>query len=461
MAYKVYYGTLRTSSTDSRYYNWVSRTLFYDTSNLNDSNDTLYVSEPVLNMEANQAGSFECSVPRTNVCWGNLSLYKTVVEIEEDGEIIWQGRVTEITLDFDLNKKIHCEGELAYLNDAGVAINWSDFAEADNGIVAYHPQTMFDACCGSSIDSDGKAIYAACQGYGKDDDIGDQIVESIGWLEVELFTADTGDSVADIAYTNAWDALTSSFLNGVMAKVSNLTYIKLNRIHDSNGYMRRILPVVYTPETVVGAPAQNPDMFPGSYFVGIMQLPVCTQTVEYGKNLTDISITHKCDNLVTETTAFGYEKKGWWIFGTTNAISGTYSNSELINKYGVFQKYFSVDGTDSTTESLAVAAAMGLWNVDINEDLEIECKAIDLADAGEASEHLGLLKITHIISEPHNIDKWLVCTKVMIPLDDPTRKEYTFGQKTTRLTRSQAIHASVTDRAYDMSKSTKSYVTTS
>lgn len=460
MAYKVYYGTLATSSTDSRYYRWMRRTLFYDTAALNATNDTMYIVNPVLNLEANQAGSFEADIPKGNLCWGNLSLYKTVIEIEEDGEVIWQGRVTEITLDFDLNKHIYCEGELAYLNDAGSQINWADYSSTSDGIVGYVPMSMFADCCGSNIDSDGKSIYAMPQGYAPDDPIEDQMIEGIGWGFIEFYTLDSGNAVNDIAYTTAWDALQSSFIDGIMNKVSNMLYIKLNRIHDENGYMRRIMPVVYSPTDKTG-PIQNDTLFPGSYYVGALQLPVCTQTVEYGKNLTDISVTQKVNNLVTEATAFGYEKKGWWIFGTTDAISGTFSNSTLKNKYGVFQKWFSVDGTDSTVENLQTAASASIISVDVEDSEEIEVKAIDLVDSGEATEHLGLLKITHIISEPHNLDTWLVCTKATIPLDDPTGKSYTFGKRTSRLTYEQAIHAGISERSYNMSKSTKSYVTTS
>ena len=63
---------------------------------------------------------------------------------------------------------------------------------------------------------------------------------------------------------------------------------------------------------------------------------------------------------------------------------------------------------------------------DVEPELDVE--AIDLADVGGYQVgRLELLGKTHVISEPHGIDGWYVCTKVVNTIDQPDRKEFHFG----------------------------------
>ena len=62
-------------------------------------------------------------------------------------------------------------------------------------------------------------------------------------------------------------------------------------------------------------------------------------------------------------------------------------------------------------------------------------KAFDRRDAGENVDKLGFLLSTRILSTPHDIDRWMVCTKVKLPLDAVNSKEFTFGLTSKKLSR--------------------------
>ena len=61
--------------------------------------------------------------------------------------------------------------------------------------------------------------------------------------------------------------------------------------------------------------------------------------------------------------------------------------------------------------------------------------AFDRTDRGENIEKLGFLRMTHILSEPHGLDRWMACTKVKLPLDAPDSKQFTFGLTSKKLSR--------------------------
>lgn len=88
----------------------------------------------------------------------------------------------------------------------------------------------------------------------------------------------------------------------------------------------------------------------------------------------------------------------------------------------------------------------------------IEVKALDLYDTGEATDRLGFMKMTHIISEPHGVNTWLLCTKAIIPLDKPAEKEFVLGRSRKKFSTMQASTDSVSNKGYAMSKSAGSYL---
>jgi hypothetical protein len=111
MSYKIYAGTQ--TGVDS----WENRVCIYAPGS---ALDTTKMISPTLTREFGKAGSLEFTIPLGNVAHSALQKLKTVVSVEQDDKEIWQGRVMNHEQDFLLRQKVHCEGELAYLNDTDV-----------------------------------------------------------------------------------------------------------------------------------------------------------------------------------------------------------------------------------------------------------------------------------------------------------------------------------------------------
>lgn len=89
--------------------------VFYDPS----SDDmALQVLSPKAKYKLNKAGSLTFTVLPGNVAYNSLHKLKTVITLEQDDEIIFRGRVLETTTDLYNEKKVYCEGELAFLLDS-------------------------------------------------------------------------------------------------------------------------------------------------------------------------------------------------------------------------------------------------------------------------------------------------------------------------------------------------------
>lgn len=130
-------------------------------------------------------------------------------------------------------------------------------------------------------------------------------------------------------------------------------------------------------------------------------------------------------------------KKGWWIFSKTTyePISKSAKNDFSIRAYGLNSRHIYVDGQASTEDSLYKAALEELDNYKQVVEPTLTIKAFDRRDAGENVDKLGFLLSTRILSTPHDIDRWMVCTKVKLPLAAVDRKEFTFGRTSKKLSR--------------------------
>ena len=73
---------------------------------------------PFLQMEINTAGSFEFLLPSNHPFYGELNPITSTVEVYEDEELLWYGRPVEIRTDYFKQKKVYCEGALAFFNNS-------------------------------------------------------------------------------------------------------------------------------------------------------------------------------------------------------------------------------------------------------------------------------------------------------------------------------------------------------
>nr|DAF46142.1 MAG TPA: endopeptidase tail [Caudovirales sp. ctqkh10] len=180
------------------------------------------------------------------------------------------------------------------------------------------------------------------------------------------------------------------------------------------------------------------------------------QGITFGTNLLDLTSYVKAEDIVTRVIAIGKKKSGWFLWETTNTLTATANDKTAQKLYGLITRYLVLDGTSNTQQSLQDEADMELGkHLRLADGITV--KAVDLKDAGVDVDRIAFGKLTHIISAPHGIDVWINCNKLVEPLDNPDKKEFTFGKKFSSISDLQALSARKATTAYDLSRTLKGY----
>lgn len=426
MRYKVYAGLVSVtfpSSTKARFY-WAEKTLVYDSygDSVEGEETNGIVAEPMVDLENKSAGTFSCRVPYQvvtrfgqvkNPYYDKFTMGRTFIMVEEDDECIFFGRVTECELEFNLDKTVTSDGilnELEQINTRLGSGSYSTCADSSVSLLAF--------------------VMGADQSRKGDSPVNCMERGKVTVDDRTVNTSETGDQFGSL-----WSVLSTYLLE------KDDAYLKL-RLANDPGTERFFFYYDYLkPEDV----------------------PKTSQSIEYGVNMLDFVLDEKCSSdLVNSVTAHGTEtvKHGWWIFKKTsyNTISSTVKDDKSIAKYGLRSRHIYVDGKTSTTSSLNSTASAELKKYKQDAEPTLTIKAFDRKDVGEKVEKLGHLLRTHILSEPHSFDLWMVCTKARLPLDAPDNKEFTFGLTSASLSKRTSGLTAMAQMLQDTVKGTVSYL---
>ena len=76
------------------------------------------VISPRMHLEINAAGSLNFTIPPCNALYDDVLKMKSIITVEQDGEVVFRGRVSEESVDTYRQRKIYCEGDLSFLLDS-------------------------------------------------------------------------------------------------------------------------------------------------------------------------------------------------------------------------------------------------------------------------------------------------------------------------------------------------------
>ena len=555
MSYKVYAGVQTDVDT------WETKVCIHD---ISDITDTKKLISPTLTREVGKAGSLEFTLPLGNVAHSTLQKLMTVVEVQQgdkqkDGKEIWrqiwQGRVMSHEQDFLMRQKIHCEGELAYLNDSGIApyaaknVSFSQFLEwiCDN----HNAQVdAYKAFTSGKVEMDipmivpyVDGIKVEQSGYHYDSDDGDRInhwtikdpVDStvsifyeekeyqyspscLSWplneerilnnrvisrigdnnFRVRLFAAyvkgKTYDATVEVKKAEiVCGTCNKNFGTYSIYDIERASESKIFKITKQNGKYSlaingktdsRFLFDVKEPTYSFGdgknygvtwdilqselaekyggylvlRHAEDHDGKPRRYLDYLQAITdKNTQTVAFGTNLLDLTNYVKAEDIYTRVIAVGARKKSWLVFSWGETITETANDLAAQKLFGIITKVIFIEGIESTPQSLLDAAEEELAkNLRYLNGMTV--KAVDLKDADIDVSRIAIGKQTHIFSAPHGVDTWLLCSKLVEPLDSPDKKEFTFGTEFSSISDLQTLSARKASDAYDLSRSLKGYM---
>ena len=96
----------------------IYRVVLDDTIDIHTSDINCMLLNPSIELEMNSAGSFTFTLPPTHPSWDDIKVLKSTIDVYENNELIFTGRVASIEKNWNNERVVTCEGALAYFNDS-------------------------------------------------------------------------------------------------------------------------------------------------------------------------------------------------------------------------------------------------------------------------------------------------------------------------------------------------------
>lgn len=146
--------------------------------------EELSVLSPVLETQCNAAGTLTFVLLPEHPMYSALHKMRTRIDVRQDDEIIWRGRVLETETDFYRQKTVTCEGELTYLVDS-----------------VLHPYKLAD------YDSTAAGLFRLYLTR-HNEAVSEAQQFQIGNVDIETLS-----SVENTGYGNTWDEISGNLLD--------------------------------------------------------------------------------------------------------------------------------------------------------------------------------------------------------------------------------------------------------
>lgn len=354
--------------------------------------EDLVLIDPKLDLEVNKAGSFSFKMPPQHPRYNLPQKMLSCIQVFQDSEEVFSGRITGCKIDFYNRKQITCEGQLAYLNDS-----IQRPAEYHDVTVRGYLETL--------IAEHNKQVAKDKQ------------------FKVGIVTVtDSNDSL--YRYTN---------YNSTMKE------IKEDLVDDLGGYLR-VRNVNGTAYLDYISDYDN----------------VSTQSIEFGENLLDFSRNTDVTDIATVFIPLGAKLEESPIAAleqrltieSVNGGSDSLVNSEAVKKFGYITKTITWD--EVTTPQMLLYKA-NKYIADYQWDsMTLEVNAVDMHWTDADIEQFKLGDKIKVHSSLHGLDRYFPLSKMSIQLNSLSSSKFTLGTVVnTKLTsRSQSI-SSVACQAFE------------
>lgn len=159
---------------------------------------------------------------------------------------------------------------------------------------------------------------------------------------------------------------------------------------------------------------------------------VSTQGIEFGKNLLSIAQEQNAEKIFTIIVPYGNENEDTGERLTIESVNGgkNYIESpEGTEKYGRIWKVVEYEGVASADVLYNVAVAD--LAAGVTDPIAFSVNAIDLNAIDKNIEPFECGYLVPIVSDPHSINQYIVCTEQELKLDNPAESTYNFGTAET------------------------------
>jgi len=396
--------------------------------------------DPELTLEVNCSGSLVFTILPSNRGYDAIKINESFIQVMQDGEEIWAGRPIKEDVDFYNNKKYTCEGELGFLNDTTAPMG--NFSNEKIWVPGPSPGIGTGYLWKVLINHTSAVVLNQ-----------------------------TTEGVTDSVYDKRFYVGNCSF-NGNMPDDTELrgetTFEALNKM------------ITYT-KCYVSIRKEPSEQYGTTKYIDFLKKSdlnsrINTQSIHFGENLMSFTknfnwdIITACEPFIIFSEGTSLPQYDHWDFDPI-----VFDKDTIYTLYYASTRNYNIPGTEKTfkhkiysqsvysdpmvkqwgwiSKSLEVAYEHDAFSEELvynclmeaaadyidnyrTDYMTIEVSGFDLTLLGVNAEKLKFMHYTHIISEPHNFDDWLLITKMDIKLNKPEETTYTFGHTYTRYTSS-------------------------
>lgn len=333
------------------------------------------VINPELTLEVNKAGSLSFTMPPCNAMWGSLNKLTSVISVEQDGIEIFRGRVMNDETDTYKQRYVYCEGELAYLLDS----IQRPYEFSGNAVDLFK----------QFITNHNESVNAEKQ----------FTIGRITAVDTSTAAAIDASSHSD-TFTEIEDRLLDAYGGYIRIRHENGTrYIDyLSESGDDN-----------------------------------------TQPIQFGVNLLDLKESISAEDIFTVLIPTGAMQNGDdgkfdALLNITSVNNGLdyIEDAEGIAKYGRIWKRKHWDYIEDAAE--LKEKGQEYLATGITEDATLTITAVDMHFVDPKKQRIAIGDMVQILSNPHGLDRVTICYKIVMPLQEPEKTVYTFGEPEKTLT---------------------------
>ena len=330
--------------------------------------DGYCVLSPKLTVELNKSGSLSFVMPPTNVMYDSIQKLKSIITVTQDDEEIFRGRVLYDEKDFYNRKNVYCEGELSFLVDSVVRPY-----SFQGGVTELFTKYLNNH--NSQVDPD------------KQFQVGIVTVTDPN----DYITRESSD------YPNLLDEM--------KAKLVDLL----------GGYLRP------RPENNIRYLDYVTDY--GT---------VSDQIIEFGVNLLDLTEYISAEDVFTVLIPLGAtqedESGNTSSRLTIESVNGGLDYIEDETAIALFGRIWKTNQWDDVTlPSNLLTKGKAFLKSGIEMAVSLSISAVDLHLINVDTERIRLGDYVRVVSVPHKLDNYFLCSKIEIDLVNPDNTKYTLG----------------------------------
>lgn len=363
--------------------------------------ETVKAINPRLNLEDSAAGSLEFSLPPINVGYSQDVLKRMVTDITVkcDGEWLWSGRILQDDFDFWNNRKIVCEGELAFLNDSIQPPH--KYLSTDTTI-----QTFLTSLITNHNSQVGENRR----------------------FEVGMVTVNDGDQQEDndaiYRFTN-YETTLACINEKLVNKLKGHVRVR----HDEG---KRYIDYISDESLSTNSQVVRFGVNLLDFTKNVDMSELSTVIVPRGERLEiDSSDSRYIEGLEPYLTVESLGQKTEHNDTTGedevwhDASSMFVKNPTAIDNFGWVCTV--VDWSNVTDANTLYSKAVKYLKDEQYEKVKLEIQALDLKYLSDSNEPIKFLSKLRCISEPHNMDHTFIVSKMELDLTNPANSLYTLG----------------------------------